>query len=343
MTPAKATEYDKVLLQLTNAAGAVPTPEEIAKLDPKAADADAALSKARKALYKEMSGSHAALRVEAEIVHSSAASPPQSLKDFNEALVKLRSVVGAEFKVKVVVKSTSLFLFNMNKADASKDVPTFELVSVLDVAKTKEAKNIFAAEQAVADALAGLSKAIKAGDAAGVKTTLTLKKKKLVPTFVGGEEEDVIGKSKYKPKEKGEEEGEPVGEGEEDGEGEGEGGADAEGESKAEADAEAKSEGEGKSKDEEKGKSKAESKTESKGDAKDGAKGKSGGATEAKSTIRKAVSTANSQLFKLFKAARNANGNINIAKALVALFESLKKKVASLGPDAMVRRSFVVL
>ena len=61
--------------------------------------------------------------------------------------------------------------------------------------------------------------------------------------------------------------------------------------------------------------------------------------SEKKAAIRKAVSAANSQLFKLFKAARNANGPINVAKALVAVFESLKKKVNAMGPDALVSGS----
>ena len=250
-----ANEHDHVLLQLTKEDGTVPAPDEVAKLDAKVAAADAALSKARKALNKEMAGAYAALRVEGDLVQSENA--PASLAAFNKALGDLRSAIGNHFKINVVVTTAGhggapSVAFDMTRAhfpDNDKDEYTSEPVSVIDVAKAKEAKNIFAAEQAVAVALAGLSKAIKAGEEASVSTKLTLKKSKLVPEFEGDDEE---------------------------------------------------------------------------------------GAADKKSTIRKAVSTVNSQLFKLFKASRNANGNINVAKALVALFESFKKKVASLGPDALV-------
>ena len=253
-----ATEHDKVLLQLTKAAdGTLPSPDEVAKLlaDAKIAKADADVSKARKALYKELEGAHAALKLEADLVASDAA--PGSLAAFNTALGALRTALGATFKIAVVVKAAghggaASVRFDMTKAVFVGDKHTQELVSVLDVAKTKEAKNVFAAEQAVADALAGLSKAVKAAEEAGVTTTFALKKKKLVPTFEGDGEDAAV-------------------------------------------------------------------------------------AADKKAAVRKAVSASNSQLFKLFKAARNANGTINTAKALVALFDSLKKKVMGLQGEAMVR------
>ena len=256
-----AKEHDKVLLQLTKAAGGpLPTPEEVTKLagDAKVASADKELAKALKNLYKDLEGSYAPLKAEADVLTS--ASAPSSLAAFNTALGALRTAVGADFKVTVAVKSAGAggspcIRVSVDKAvfaDANhSDKYTMEAVSLLDVAKSKEAKNIYAAEGAVAEALAGLTKAVKAAEASGITTSFELKKKKIVPKL----------------------------------EGEGEG-----------DDVEAK-----------------------------------------KAAVKKAASAANSQLFKIFKASRNASLTVNVAKALVAVFEALKKKVTSLGPDAMVR------
>ena len=70
-----ATEHDKVLLQLTKADGTLPSADEVAKLiaDAKVAKADAAISKARKALHKEMEGKYTVLRLEGEVLASAAA------------------------------------------------------------------------------------------------------------------------------------------------------------------------------------------------------------------------------------------------------------------------------
>lgn len=53
-----------------------------------------------------------------------------------------------------------------------------------------------------------------------------------------------------------------------------------------------------------------------------------------KAAVRKAMSAANSQLFKLFKASRNSHGVINLTKALVALLASFKTKAEDLAKKA---------
>jgi hypothetical protein len=257
-----ALEHDKVILQLTKADGTLPTVDDAKKLaaDEKVKKADAALAKARKALYKDMEAAYSALKVEADVL----AGGPASMAAFNTALGELRTAVGAAYKVTVVVKSAgkggaACVRFDMTKAVfASLDKDhTWEPVSVIDIACTKEAKNIYAAEVSVAEALAGLTKAVAAAEAGGLTVSFTMKKKKLVPKIEGGEP--------------------------------------AEGE--------------------------------------EGAAEKAEGLTEKKAAVRKAVSSANSQLFKLFKAARNANGLINLSAALKAVFEALKAKVMTL-PNA---------
>lgn len=52
-----------------------------------------------------------------------------------------------------------------------------------------------------------------------------------------------------------------------------------------------------------------------------------------KAAVKKAAATANQQLFKLFKSARNANGDVGLAKAVVILIESFKKRAATLAKD----------
>ena len=158
------------LLQLTKADGTMPSAEEVAKLiaDAKVAKADAAISKARKALHKEMEGKYAVLRLEGEVLASAAA--PAALAAFNTALGELRGAVGATYKVTRAVKTAGAggatsVRFELTKAvfaDPNSDKYALEPVSVLDIAKCKEAKNVFLAEHAVADALARAGMAAKA-------------------------------------------------------------------------------------------------------------------------------------------------------------------------------------
>ncbi|GAX73948.1 hypothetical protein CEUSTIGMA_g1398.t1 [Chlamydomonas eustigma] len=251
-----ATEHDSVLLQLTKADGTLPAADDVKKLMTTAGKADASLAKARKALYKELEAAHVPLSVQAELL--AAASPPSSMAAFNTSLGELRTAVGAEYKVSLLVKSAgkggaSAVRFDISKAvfsDPNSEHYVLEPVTVLDVAASSQAKNIFEAEKVVADSIASLTKAVATAEGAGVTTTFELKKKKLVPTMTVGE-----------------------------------GDADA--------------------------------------------------AADLKAAVRKAVSSVNSQLFKLFKSARGANGDINLTTALVAVFKSLQQKIASLGPEAL--------
>ena len=279
-----------MLLQLTKAvAGPLPTPDEVTGLiaDAKISAADAALSKALKALYADLEKSYAALRVEADLLASDAA--PSSLAAFNTALGGLRTAVGANFKVTLAVKpagsgGSPSVRVAVDKAVFAGDKYSMEAVGLLDIAKSKEAKGIYDAQASVAIGLAGLTKAVKAIEADGIKVSLELKKKKLIPKFEGGEEADAPADDK-------------------------------------EADAPT---------------------DDQEGDAPAAKKKKAGDAhAEKKAAVKKAASAANSQLFKLFKSARNANANVNVAKALVALFESLKKKVETLGPDALVSQKLL--
>jgi hypothetical protein len=256
-----ATEHDSVLLQLTKADGSLPAAADVKKFDTKAMKADAALAKARKALYKELESSYVSLIVQGELL--SAASPPPSMAAFNTSLGELRTAVGADYKVSLLVKAAgkggaATVRFDISKAvfaDPNSEHYQLEPVSVLDIAASSQAKNIFEAEKAVADSIAGLTQAVATAEEAGVTTTFELKKKKLIPTLTGRE-----------------------------------------------GDAEAV-------------------------DA----------AADHKAAVRKAVSSVNSQLFKLFKSARCANGDINITTALVAVFKALQQKIVSLGPEALVR------
>lgn len=247
-------DHDKVIVTLVKADGTYPTAEEAAKLsDPKLHKADQDLATAHKALHIAMEQSYIKLKLDATMCLTAEAGPTPEVGAFNKALGELRGALGAAYKVNVVVKeagsggakcvriSLKKFKFPDNNSDAYVE----EQVSVLDLARCKEAKNVFMAEVSLAEALAAVVKAVKAVEADSVTVGFEIKKKKLVPVFEGGEE----GKEETADK---------------------------------------------------------------------------------KAAVRKAVSAANSQLFKLNKAARNANGTINIAKALLALFESLKKKVTQL-------------
>ncbi|KAG1666648.1 hypothetical protein FOA52_005858 [Chlamydomonas sp. UWO 241] len=57
-------------------------------------------------------------------------------------------------------------------------------------------------------------------------------------------------------------------------------------------------------------------------------------ADAAKDSVRKAVSAVNQQLFKLFKYARNAAGDVNLAKAVVILVEAVRTKAMSIAKTA---------
>jgi len=253
-----AINHDIVVLGLVKAAdGAHPPAAEVEKLvaDANIAKADKDLLAAKKALHTALESSPVALRVANDLLAADGATA--QVEAFNKALTELRTAVtAAGYKVSLVHKPAGAQGATAVRVTISKPVfksedsddYTLEPVSLLDVARTKEAKNIFAAEQAVAEALSGLSKALKAAEEASITTSFELKRKKLVPKIEGGEGDGVADK---------------------------------------------------------------------------------------KSAIRKAVSAVNSQLFKLFKSSRNANGDVTIAKALVVVFESIKKTlVKKVGAEA---------
>lgn len=249
-----AVDHDKLIVSMTKADGTYPTAEQVAALlaDAKVTKADEQVSKARKALHAALEKSNVKLKVDPTGNVASDGAPPPEIDALNKAVAELRTAAGPEYKIVVQHKEAGVggarcvraaltkFVLSNPDSDDYQEQP----LSILDVLKSKEAKNLVAAELSVADALAGLSKAVKAAEDAGVTVDMTMKKKKLVITMEGGDQEDST--------------------------------------------------------------------------------------SDRKAAARKALSTANSQLFKLSKAARNANGIINIAKALVAVFEALKKKVMKL-------------
>lgn len=428
----KGKSADAVAVTLTKPDGTYPTAEEVDTLtkDAKVKAADDALSKALKALKAAMEKKYVKLKLDpTNNVATDDAAPPAEIAAFNKALGDLRTAVGANYKVVVGHKAAavpgaaavrvSIKKFSFPKPDSSEYKATD--CQLLDLFKSKEAKTLYNAELAIAEAMAGVTKAIKAAEEAGVKVTLTYKNKKVAASFGEGKgkkgaaakggakkaaaPKKPAAKPKAAPKPKEEKAEGEEGEGEEKAEGaeegaeaaEGaaeEGGAEAEaaaeeGGAEAEAGGEAEVEGaeEGGEEggddagddggdDDDAGDDGAEAED---GDekAEEGAGGGEGGEDgeggskpkaaekpkkvltpeekaakkaadekaavqeEKKAGVRKSISALNSQLFKLSKAARNSNGPVNVAKALLRTFEEMKKKVAQLaGKDDIKVRAW---
>lgn len=218
--------------------------------DAKVKKADEDLAKAKAALMSTLAANPTILKAAADLLAIEAGDAAEKEKAaFNQALQDLRSVVTATFKIALATRDAGSqgaqgVAVKLTKPvfTSEADEPTFVPLGLLDIAATKEAKNIFAAEASVADALAGVAKA--AGALSGCTVDYSIKKKKIQVKVEGGDAED-------------------------------------------------------------------------------------SSLTEKTAVLRKAVTTANSQIFKLFKACANANGSVNIARALIAVLDALKKKIMS--------------
>jgi hypothetical protein len=267
---AGATERDAVILALQKADGTWPTAAEVSALDAAVTTADKALTKARKALEKETESSYAKLTVAEDKLSSEAA--PGAMEGFNTALAAMRTAVGAEYKIVLVVKNAGVGGAESVRADlevpvyASDDSdPTWEPVGVLAMAKSKSAKALFAAQQSVATAISKLGAPVAAAREAGIEVAFEMQGRRIIAAMTGGEEKET-------PSEDAEER-------------------------------------------------KADEKAAEKADA-------------AKDSVTKATIAVNQQMFKLFKFARNAAGDVNLAKSLVILFEAFKKKATTMAKAA---------
>ena len=193
----KGKSADAVAVTLTKPDGTYPTAEEVDTLtkDAKVKAADDALSKALEALKAAMERKYVKLKLDpTNNVATDDAAPPGEIAAFNKALGELRTAVGASYKVVVGHKAAgvagaaavrvSIKKFSFTKPDSSEYMVTD--CQLLDLVKSKEAKTLYNAELEIAEAMAGVTKAIKAAEEAGVKVTLTYKNKKVAASFGEG-------------------------------------------------------------------------------------------------------------------------------------------------------------
>lgn len=195
-------ERDTVILQLTKGDGSQPSAEELATLsaDAKATDADAKLAKARSALHKATESSYVALKVEGDVLVADGQAP-REIDAFNTALGELRAAIGG-LKVSVTVKTAgspgaTCVRTEVQKPVFGKGKDSYSMVpvGVIDVAKSAESKAQIAAENTLAEAVAGLTRAVKTAEAAGASVSFSLKRRKLVAAISGGDEEAASAKA----------------------------------------------------------------------------------------------------------------------------------------------------
>ncbi|KAL6761784.1 hypothetical protein V8C86DRAFT_2528009 [Haematococcus lacustris] len=364
-------DHDRLLLTVIKAAdGSYPTVAEVQAVHGAAKAADQQLAKARASLVKTHP---TGLRVVEDML--APASAPVTA--FNTALTALRvAVKGAGLRVTLTVKAAGVpgglgvevDLIKPSFPDKSKPKWDKEPLSVLDVALTEQAKAINTAEAALADALATVAKALKSLPAAA--GTLIVKGNKLRPEYPkkakkakgnGGKDEDEqeptadeskavaegTEKDDDKPDDK-EDTDDKEGTIDKDKEG-----TAAENEEKEVAGAEAdepkatKSEPSAAEADEEGKEAAGKEGSCSDEDAKAKAAKPSAAATPnphaaSQADLRKAVTAANTQIFKLVKACASINGPVSLVRGLTVVFQDIREKIIKAAGGSAVQLGNIV-
>ncbi|KAG1667785.1 hypothetical protein FOA52_010822 [Chlamydomonas sp. UWO 241] len=178
--------------------GLWPTAAEVGALetfDASMPAADKKLTKARKALEAATEATYAKLFViddweDKQGGALSSAAPTPALAGFTTALTAMRTAVAPNYKVIMVVKNAGAGGADSVPVFSSPDAkPTWEAAGVLAMAKAKSAKELFAAQQSVAIAIALLGEPIKTAREAGVKVVFSVQGgRKVAATMTGGEE-----------------------------------------------------------------------------------------------------------------------------------------------------------